>query len=319
MKFLQSFPVILAVFSFAANLVSSKLVYEYETKYVTVEIVTIVSGETTYTTERLKTNGPTSTTTTIVIPSSKPSSPESKPKSDSQPMFQSPSPVQITPSTTSINNAPSPTKPETTVTASPAVIAHTSVFVVTPNSAPTTSSSPPNIVQQVKAAITPSAPKPQPQPQPQPQENNSGTNDDSQLSSFSRQILEAHNIKRASHGVNPLTWSNELYNYANKVASSYDCSGNLRHTSGPYGENLALGYSSGANAVSAWYSEGFNFGGAGKLNHFTQVVWKSTTQLGCAYKDCRAKGWGLYIICNYQKPGNIIGQELANILPLIRS
>ena len=44
MKFLQSFPVILAVFSFAANLVSSKLVYEYETKYVTVEIVTIVSG-----------------------------------------------------------------------------------------------------------------------------------------------------------------------------------------------------------------------------------------------------------------------------------
>ncbi|KAF6063029.1 Cysteine-rich secretory family protein [Candida albicans] len=289
MKFLQSFPVILAVFSFAANLVSSKLVYEYETKYVTVEIVTIVSGETTYTTERLETNGPTSTTTTIVIPSSKPSSPESKPKSDSQPMFQSPSPVQITPSTTSINNAPSPTKPETTVTASPAV----------------------------KAAITPSAPKPQ--PQPQPQENNSGTNDDSQLSSFSRQILEAHNIKRASHGVNPLTWSNELYNYANKVASSYDCSGNLRHTSGPYGENLALGYSSGANAVSAWYSEGFNFGGAGKLNHFTQVVWKSTTQLGCAYKDCRAKGWGLYIICNYQKPGNIIGQELANILPLIRS
>lgn len=119
--------------------------------------------------------------------------------------------------------------------------------------------------------------------------------------------------------MNPLTWSNELYNYANKVASSYDCSGNLRHTSGPYGENLALGYSSGANAVSAWYSEGFNFGGAGKLNHFTQVVWKSTTQLGCAYKDCRAKGWGLYVICNYQKPGNIIGQELANILPLIRS
>lgn len=166
MKFLQSFPVILAVFSFAANLVSSKLVYEYETKYVTVEIVTIVSGETTYTTERLKTNGPTSTTTTIVIPSSKPSSPESKPKSDSQPTFQSPSPVQITPSTTSINNAPLPTKPETTVTASPAVIVHTSVFVVTPNSAPTTSSSPPNIVQQVKAAITPLAPKPQPQPQP---------------------------------------------------------------------------------------------------------------------------------------------------------
>ena len=91
----------------------------------------------------------------------------------------------------------------------------------------------------MKAAITPLAPKPQ--PQPQPQENNSGTNDDSQLSLFSRQILEAHNIKRASHGVNPLTWSNELYNYANKVASSMIVQAIASHTSGPYGEKFGFG------------------------------------------------------------------------------
>ena len=84
MKFLQSFPVILAVFSFAANLVSSKLVYEYETKYVTVEIVTIVSGEkTTSHTQQNRLKQPvmapciTTTTTSYMIPSSKPSSPES--------------------------------------------------------------------------------------------------------------------------------------------------------------------------------------------------------------------------------------------------
>ncbi|CAX44950.1 conserved hypothetical protein [Candida dubliniensis CD36] len=319
MKFFQSIPAIIAVFSFAATVVNAKLVYEYETKYVTVEIVTIVSGGSTYTTERLKTdsitNDSTKTTTTVVIPSSKPTSPESQPSSDSHPTFQSPSPVQIISSTTSINvinNAPSSTKPETTASASPAVIVHTSVFVVKPNPTPTTSSSSPGIVRVVKAAITSSASK----PSPQPQENNSGTGDNNnQLSLFSNQILEAHNAKRARHGVNPLTWSNDLYNYANKVANNYDCSGNLRHTNAPYGENLALGYSSAANAVNAWYSEGFT----GGLNHFTQVVWKSTTQLGCAYKDCQAKGWGLYVICSYQKPGNIIGQELANVLPLIKS
>ena len=28
-------------------------------------------------------------------------------------------------------------------------------------------------------------------------------------------------------------------------------------------------------------------------NHFTQVIWKGSTKVGCAYKDCRKSNWGL--------------------------
>lgn len=40
--------------------------------------------------------------------------------------------------------------------------------------------------------------------------------------------------------------------------------------------------------------------------HFTQVVWKDTTLLGCAW----ASGGGSdYLVCNYYPPGNYTGQK----------
>ena len=77
-------------------------------------------------------------------------------------------------------------------------------------------------------------------------------------------------------------------------------------------ENLALGYKSTTDAVNAWYDEGSQ----GEFNHFTQVVWKSTTELACSAKDCRANGFGLYVICVYSSPGNVAGQWKENVLPL---
>lgn len=136
---------------------------------------------------------------------------------------------------------------------------------------------------------------------------------------FTNEILSAHNVKRAAHDVAPLSWSQELHSYAQKVANAYDCSGNLKHTSSPYGENLGVGYSSAQSVVNAWYSEGknYNYQTATKFDHFTQVIWKSTTQLGCAYKDCSARGWGMYVICNYKEVGNVKGQGQQNVLPLV--
>ncbi|KAI5958094.1 hypothetical protein KGF57_002902 [Candida theae] len=137
--------------------------------------------------------------------------------------------------------------------------------------------------------------------------------------SFQNEILSAHNAKRAAHGVAALSWSQELYNYAQKVANAYDCSGNLKHTFAPYGENLGVGYSSAQSVVNAWYSEGknYNYQLATTFDHFTQVVWKSTTLLGCAYKDCSSRGWGMYVICNYKEVGNMRGKGKQNVLPLI--
>ncbi len=55
-------------------------------------------------------------------------------------------------------------------------------------------------------------------------------------------------------------------------------------TLGPYGENLAAGTGdySIASGIKAWTDEGFD----GSPNHFTQVVWKATTQVGCAVASC---------------------------------
>lgn len=133
---------------------------------------------------------------------------------------------------------------------------------------------------------------------------------------FAKDILDAHNKYRAQHGVGDLAWADGPYEYAKANADAYDCSGVLTHTHGQYGENLAAGFSNGPSAVKAWYDEGetFNYNTYNEYNHFTQVVWKGSRKVGCAYKDCRSNNWGLYIVCEYDPVGNVIGQEQANVL-----
>ncbi|KAF4378489.1 hypothetical protein G4B88_027549 [Cannabis sativa] len=41
--------------------------------------------------------------------------------------------------------------------------------------------------------------------------------------------------------------------------------------------------------------------------HYTQVVWRDSTRLGCAKVHCNVEG--IIVICNYDPPGNYIGQR----------
>lgn len=134
---------------------------------------------------------------------------------------------------------------------------------------------------------------------------------------FAKEILDAHNNYRADHGVGPLSWDQSAYDYAQNNADNYDCSGVLTHTHGPFGENLAAGFKDGPAAVKAWYVEGetYDYSYANTYDHFTQVVWKDSTKVGCAYKDCRHTNWGLYIVCEYDPPGNVVGRNKQNVLP----
>ncbi|CAH6721130.1 protein Pry1p [[Candida] jaroonii] len=135
---------------------------------------------------------------------------------------------------------------------------------------------------------------------------------------FASAILKAHNTYRAQHDTPALSWNQGAYEYAQNNADNYDCSGILTHTHGQYGENLAAGFKDGPSAVKAWYDEGetYNYQSANTYDHFTQVVWKGSTGVGCAYKDCSAENWGLYIVCEYDPPGNVIGKNAANVLPV---
>ncbi|PFH54643.1 hypothetical protein AMATHDRAFT_135037 [Amanita thiersii Skay4041] len=127
--------------------------------------------------------------------------------------------------------------------------------------------------------------------------------------------LSAHNKLRAQHGANPLTWNEELASKAQQWAN--DCHwGHSGGTLGSFGENLAAGTGSTfdiASAVKAWTDEVDQYDPNNPVpSHFTQVVWKSTSEVGCAMQSCHdllgtGTGVARYYVCEYSSPGNVIG------------
>ncbi|AOW27012.1 hypothetical protein MG5_01363 [Candida albicans P57072] len=149
---------------------------------------------------------------------------------------------------------------------------------------------------------------------------------------FAEEILKEHNVKRALHGVPALSWSNKLAEYAQDYANTgFDCSNlNLKHSGGPYGENLAAGYMGGISPVDAWYDEismvdWNNVDFTESTGHFTQLVWRSTTQVGCAKMMC-STAWRQITVCEYLPRGNVIGLNVTsghsyfvdNVLPPLK-
>ncbi|KAG0275787.1 hypothetical protein BGZ96_003619 [Linnemannia gamsii] len=129
-------------------------------------------------------------------------------------------------------------------------------------------------------------------------------------------ILDTHNAYRALHGSPPLTWNAEAADFGNNWIQACQ----FKHSDGNYGENLAYGYDDFKSAIDAWYNEvsEYNYNNPGfssATGHFTQVVWKSTSSVGCAKKDCSGSIRTIYI-CNYDPPGNYQGQFEENVLPL---
>lgn len=192
------------------------------------------------------------------------------------------------------------TTPTTSNTPSPTTLQTVQVTPTT-QTTPATTETTPTTTKTTAAATTSAA---------------QSTKSDSSLNSADSAILAEHNKYRALHGVSDLSWSSELAAYAQAYADKYDCSGTLTHSGGPYGENLGLGYST-TGVVDAWYSEikEYNWNSP-SASHFTQVVWKSTTQLGCGYKQCGSY-WGQYTICSYNPAGNFAGEYSENVLPLV--
>ncbi|XP_012072762.2 LOW QUALITY PROTEIN: pathogenesis-related protein 1 [Jatropha curcas] len=132
--------------------------------------------------------------------------------------------------------------------------------------------------------------------------------------------LDAHNQARTAVGVGPLSWDDTVAAYAQNYASTRrrqragDC--NLVHSGGPYGENLAWSSAelSGTDAVKMWvdekayYDYDSNSCSPGQMcGHYTQVVWSSSVRVGCAKVRC--SNGGTFITCNYDPPGNYVGQK----------
>lgn len=127
-------------------------------------------------------------------------------------------------------------------------------------------------------------------------------------------MLVSQNGYRAEHGVGAFTWNSTLAKYASDYLKKAQC--NFEHSHGPYGENLAIGYPTPQAAVDAWYNEykDYNYAQGDfseATGHFTQLVWKGSTQVGCAQSSCG--GRGSYVVCEYYPRGNVIGWFQQNV------
>lgn len=144
------------------------------------------------------------------------------------------------------------------------------------------------------------------------------------------EILSAHNKLRDKLHLPRLEWSNELADIAKDwvyaLQENYEC--RMVHSRMPdLGENLYWGssvrYPYGRreiqnvrpfDVINAWaeerhyYNHNRNRCAYGKVcGHYTQLIWRDTTKVGCANIICPDKSqvWS----CNYNPPGNYVGQR----------
>lgn len=139
--------------------------------------------------------------------------------------------------------------------------------------------------------------------------------------------LAAHNDARAEFGVAPVTWSDQLAAEALGHAQYMAATGIYGHDQTPgrrkkQGENLwrgARGVFSYDVIVGLMVDEVKLFrpgvfpdnsvnGDWHKVAHFTQIVWPSTTEVGCAMASSQTTD---YFVCRYAPTGNKDGLYLA--------
>ena len=138
-------------------------------------------------------------------------------------------------------------------------------------------------------------------------------------------LLAIHNLERARVKAPPLQWDPYLAASAASYGPALARRGGLVHSprAARQGqmENLWMGtrgYYAPEQMVGAWVSERAMFrpgvfpyvsrtGRWSDVGHYTQMIWKGTTRVGCAI---HAAGQWEYLICRYSPPGNVDGKYL---------
>uniref|UniRef100_G3NGY8 Im:7150988 n=1 Tax=Gasterosteus aculeatus TaxID=69293 RepID=G3NGY8_GASAC len=144
--------------------------------------------------------------------------------------------------------------------------------------------------------------------------------------SFQEEFLETHNAYRAKHNTPKMTLNQELTASAQKWADQLLATNTMQHSETADGENI-YGMSSsapikptGKEAVDSWYSEIKDYkwsspGFQSDTGHFTQVVWKDSTELGVGLAT---DGKRVFVVGQYRPAGNMNmpGYFEKNVCPL---
>ena len=145
---------------------------------------------------------------------------------------------------------------------------------------------------------------------------------------YQQVVLDHHNVHRANHSASAVTWDTNLASIALSIAQTCVYEHNTTAGGGGYGQNIAAGvpsYNISAVITELFYNGEVNWfnGLYGEANpdmtnfehwgHFSQIVWKGTTTVGCATYDCSNAPSGLqkvssdvepyFTVCNYGAPG----------------
>merc|ERR1712136_385813 len=150
------------------------------------------------------------------------------------------------------------------------------------------------------------------------------------IPSYATGMLALHNQLRAKHGSPPTTMSSKLIEdakrWADKLAATEQVKHAPRSERGGAGENLAYMNVMGGMTVDmignimtqAWYDEEslYDYSNPGfqmPASHFTQLVWKKTTEFGAAITV--SDSGQVFIVARYSPAGNAQGQFKTSVLP----
>ena len=145
-----------------------------------------------------------------------------------------------------------------------------------------------------------------------------------QLSPFAEKMLDLHNAERRALGESPLRWDPTLASSASGYAAELARTGVLTHSARQGRENQrenllqARRGESPERMMSTWTKEKQNFspgtfpnvtrtGNWADVAHYTQMIWPSTTSVGCAVATAGAYSW---LVCRYSPPGNADGKHV---------
>ena len=144
------------------------------------------------------------------------------------------------------------------------------------------------------------------------------------VSASSNDVLNLVNTLRLQNNVPNVTYNNSLSEGASLWAKHMVSVNTLVHSNSnnTYGENLGFAtnvLNAWSLIINDWYAENSLYsyispGFSSSTGHFTQLVWKHSTQIGFAQEVDETSNLVYFVMWFYPK-GNIKGEFSSNVLP----